>query len=276
MPSSRPFGKPSEVPPSPRDEAAADEEGGAPIPRFVVVTGASGAIGSALVRRFRAAGYRTCGIDKAAPRSTQPDLFLPVDLAAFVNDGTLREEVLRSILDWLDGHGLRALINNAAYQHVSRSHPLEVARLQMSYDVNVIAPYLLVAHLAEKLEQGRGSVVNLSSIHARLSKPGFVAYAATKAALSALTRGLALDFGRRFRINCIEPASVATQMLLDGFADAPQGLRELEDFHPQGRIATAEEIAEMAFQINSNELRFLHGACIDMSGGIGARLHDPC
>lgn len=244
-------------------------------PRFAVVTGASGAIGSAIAARFRSAGYRVVGIDRIAPPTSELDLFIQIDLRDLVNDESVRHDTLTRIRSQLDGNALRTLVNCAAHQHVSLSHPMPAEALQKSYDVNVVAPYLLVAHLAPELERGDGCVVNVGSIHARLSKPGFIAYATTKAALSSLTRGLALDYEHRFRVNAVEPAAVATPMLLDGFRANPARLSELEDHHPQRRIADPAEVAELVFQINSNALRFLHGTCIDISGGIGARLHDP-
>ncbi len=245
-------------------------------PGCAVITGAAGAIGAAIAARFQAAGYRICGIDRVEPPPASTlDMYIRADLHAFVNDERARDHTLTRIRNWLAGQPLRALINNAAHQHVSRVHPIAVDELQKSYDVNVLAPYLLVGNLAAELERGDGSVVNVGSIHARLTKPGFLAYATTKAALAALTRGLALDFEDRFRVNCVEPASVSTPMLQDGFRSAPEKLQHLRDHHPQRRIASAAEVAELVFQVNSNELRFLHGSCIDMSGGIGARLHDP-
>lgn len=242
---------------------------------FAVITGVAGAIGAAIAARFVNAGYRVCGIDRVGPPGTGLDLFLEVDLRELVDDESVLRDTLARIRAWLEGRGLRALVNNAAHQHVSREHPMPAEALRKSYDINVVAPYLLVAHLAAELERADGGVVNVGSVHARLSKPGFIAYATTKAALSSLTRGLALDFEQRFRVNAVEPASVATPMLVDGFRAHPDKLRELERLHPQRRIASPSEVAELVFQINSNALRFLHGSCIDMSGGIGARLHDP-
>ncbi len=276
MPSSRPSARAARVltpiHSSPGVADAADPRK----PAHAVITGTAGAIGAAIAARFQAAGYRTCGIDRAqSPPGSAVDMYIQADLHAFVNDEQARDDTLTRIRNWLAGQPLRTLINNAAYQYVSRVHPIAVAELQRSYDVNVLAPYLLVSNLAAELERGGGSVVNVGSIHARLTKPGFLAYATTKAALAALTRGLALDFEDRFRVNCVEPASVSTPMLQDGFRAAPGKLQELRDHHPQRRIASPAEVAELVFQINSNELRFLHGSCIDMSGGIGARLHDP-
>ena len=242
---------------------------------LAVVTGTSGAIGKAIAERFFQAGYLICGIDRVEVDDSNLDLFIKEDLHTFVSNNQAQEALLSKIGDWVGDDTLDALINNAAYQFVSQVHPIPVNELIKSYNINAIAPYLLTANLASRMTQGIGSVVNIGSIHSRLTKPGFLAYAATKAALAMITRGLALDYADRIRVNCIEPASIQTPMLLDGFKDFPEKLRELEDFHPQKRIGTPAEIAELAFQISSGKLRFLHGSCIDMSGGIACRLHDP-
>lgn len=242
---------------------------------FAVITGTSGAIGAAIANRFKKAGYTVCGIDIAESANDNIDLPIKTDLNEFAIDEKSRDEILAKIKNWLGSNTLSALINNAAYQYVSTKHPIDAREMSKSYNINVIAPYLLITHLADQITRNTGSVINVGSIHTRLTKPGFVAYATTKAALAALTRGLAIDYEDRFRINCIEPASVNTPMLVDGFKNNPEKLRELENYHPQKRIATPEEIAEIIFQVSSIEIRFLHGACIDISGGISSRLHDP-
>lgn len=117
-------------------------------------------------------------------------------------------------------------------------------------------------------------MINISSIYARLTKANFVAYASSKAALSGMTRAMAVDLGGRVRVNAIEPAAIVTDMLKAGFAGAPERFAQLQDCHPQGRIGSPEEVAALAAAIASGELRFLHGACIAMEGGSG-RLHDP-
>ena len=242
---------------------------------LAVVTGTSGAIGKSIAERFFQAGYLVCGIDWVEVDDGNIDLFIKEDLQNFVSNSQAQEALLSKIRDWAGDDTLDALINNAAYQFVSQCHPIPVNELVKSYNINAIAPYLLTTNLACQMTQGTGSVVNIGSIHSRLTKPGFLAYAATKAALATITRGLALDYADRIRVNCIEPASIQTPMLLDGFKDSPEKLRTLQAFHPQQRIGTPAEVAELAFQISSGKLRFLHGSCIDMSGGIACRLHDP-
>jgi NAD(P)-dependent dehydrogenase (short-subunit alcohol dehydrogenase family) len=243
--------------------------------RHALITGSTGVIGSAISKKFKEAGCFVCGIDQVANEDQSLDHFIKVDLNEFVVDKLCRDNVVTEIINWLGCNKLDVLVNNAAYQYVSLDHPIPVAELTKSYNVNVIAPYLLVTELSNTLTEKTASIVNIGSIHSRLTKPGFVSYATTKAALAALTRGLALDYEDRIRINCIEPASVQTPMLLDGFKDFPEKKIELESFHPQKRISTPDEVAELAYLISSDAVRFLHGSCIDMSGGIGCRLHDP-
>jgi NAD(P)-dependent dehydrogenase (short-subunit alcohol dehydrogenase family) len=117
--------------------------------------------------------------------------------------------------------------------------------------------------------------VNISSIHARLTKPDFVAYATSKAALSGLTRAMAVDLGDRIRVNAIEPAAISTPMLKAGFESHPEQYAALARCHPQGRMGTPTEVAALALSLVSGELRFMHGACVGLDGGISARLHDP-
>lgn len=245
------------------------------MPRFALVTGSAGAIGSAMVETFKNAGYRVCGLDCVNSVATPPDHAIQVDLNQLVQNPDTRQSVLANIRTWLGQHTLDVLVNNAAYQYVSQDHPIPVDELTRSYNINVIAPYLLTTELVQYMTPGTASVVNIGSVHSRLTKPGFVAYATTKAALAALTRGLALDCEDRLRINCIEPASVETPMLLDGFMASPAKKAALQDHHPQKRIGTPGEIAAMALALSASDVRFLHGACIDMSGAIASRLHDP-
>jgi len=243
--------------------------------RYALITGSSGAIGSAVVDKFKAEGFFVCGIDIVLRKDQVIDYFIQADLNEFVTDEFCRGNVFIEINKWLDGNSLDVLVNNAAFQYISLNHPIPVFELSKSFNINVISPYLLITNLANLFSKKTGSVVNIGSIHSRLSKPGFVAYAATKAAIAALTKGLALDYEDKMRINCVEPAAVETPMLLDGFKEFPERKIELESFHPQKRISTPEEISELVFLICSDRLQFLHGSCIDISGGISGRLHDP-
>ena len=145
----------------------------------------------------------------------------------------------------------------------------------MTLDTNLVAPFLLIQKLLPMLEASQGSVVNIASVHATVTKPEFVCYATSKAALVGMTRAMAVDLGPRLRLNAINPAATATPMLLAGFEGRPEALKELSKMHPLERIAEPQEIAQTALFLCSDKARFITGACWALDGGIGARLHDP-
>jgi NAD(P)-dependent dehydrogenase (short-subunit alcohol dehydrogenase family) len=244
--------------------------------RFAVVTGAAGGIGQAIVRAFDGAGYVVIAID-IAPRPT--DLacaaYIDADLERTVADEDYAAEVFLHITRRLDGQGLRALVNNAAVQVLGGVDSLQRSDWRKTIDTNLLAPFLWTQALLPALEKARGSVVNISSIHARLTKKDFVAYATSKAALSGMTRALAVDLHGRVRVNAIEPAAIGTAMLRAGFEHTPDLLDQLNRMHPAGRIGTPEEVAASALWLASDEAHFLQGACIGLDGGISARLADP-
>jgi len=238
-----------------------------------LVTGAAGGIGQALCHAFREAGYFVHGTDtKGEPKAV--DAFWPVDLAGIVHDAAQRDAFLGSIRGELDAGGLRVLVNNAAVQQLGGTESLDAAAWQRSLEVNLLAPFFLTQGLLSELERARGSVVNVGSIHARLSKPGFVCYATTKGALASLTRNLAVDLGGRVRVNCIEPAATDTPMLRAGFAGREDAYAALAGAHPSGRIASPEEVARVAVFLASEAASFVNGATLGVDGGIAARLHD--
>jgi NAD(P)-dependent dehydrogenase (short-subunit alcohol dehydrogenase family) len=142
-------------------------------------------------------------------------------------------------------------------------------------NVNLVAPFLLVQALLQELENANGSVINIASIHAQVTKPEFVCYATSKTALVGLTRSMAVDLGGRVRINSICPAAVSTPMLMAGFEGKDDRFKELSRMHPLGRIGTPDEIAQVALFLASPAASFITGAAINVDGGIGSRLHDP-
>jgi NAD(P)-dependent dehydrogenase (short-subunit alcohol dehydrogenase family) len=133
----------------------------------------------------------------------------------------------------------------------------------------------LTQKLFSLLEKARGSVVNISSIHAKLTKPEFSCYATSKAALLGLTKSMAVELGSKVRINAICPAAVSTPMLLAGFDGQSEAYEILSSMHPVGRIAEPSEVAKLALFLASKDAQFINGSSLELDGGIGSRLHDP-
>ena len=129
--------------------------------------------------------------------------------------------------------------------------------------------------LLPELEKARGAVVNISSIHEKLTKAGFVAYSTSKTALSGLTRAMAVDLGARVKVNAICPAAIKTPMLAAGFEGRADAFDALHQAHPGGRIGLPEEVAHLARYLIAEAPAFLNGSCLGLDGGIAGRLHDP-
>lgn len=242
--------------------------------RAALITGSSGGIGQALALRFADEGYKVIGLDQR-PLAGQNYEFVESDLVRLCRDEGYRQAVLSRLRACLPQGQLQVLVNNAALQIVAPTGALDLADWDRIMAVNLTAPFLLVQGLLAELERAGGSVINISSIHEQLTKPGFAAYASSKAGLTGLTRALAVDLGGRVRVNAIAPAAIETEMLKAGFAANPDKLEELRSYHPGGVIGQPAEVADLAVFIASEKNRFLNGSVVRLDGAISSRLHDP-
>ena len=239
----------------------------------VIVTGAAGGIGSAVVRTLRARKYRVISIDVADAHETGKD-FLRVDLSNLSSTkrvGELNEQLAEAI----DSDRLVGLVNNAALQIVRPFNELTVEHVIDSLQVNCVAPFALAKASLCHLKKSHGTIVNIGSIHAKLTKPSFVAYATSKAALEGLTRAMAVELGGDIKVCAIMPAAIATPMLAAGFEDNPQGLNKLNSFHPAGIVGNTDEVGELVNMLIGESLPFSNGAVWNLDGGISGVLHDP-
>ena len=243
--------------------------------RTALITGANGDIGRALCAAFRGAGWRIIASDQDETAGSSVDAYHEMELARLCRDTAYRTEMLACLQAGLGNDGLHVLINNAATQIMAPVEQLTADDWHTTLDVNLIAPFLLTQVLLSELQKANGSVINIASIHAQLTKPRFTAYATSKAALVGLTQSLAVELGGRVRVNAICPAAITTSMLEAGFEGNPQGLVKLASYHPSGCIGTPEDVARAALFLAEADNSFLNGSVIGLDGGIASRLHDP-
>ncbi|MEL6371087.1 MAG: SDR family oxidoreductase [Pseudomonadota bacterium] len=242
----------------------------------ILITGCEGGIGTKLVEGFKGAGWHVIGVDRAAPSSKADDgVSIKADIGAFVTDpGALTAfaaEVRESAVD----APLRAIVNNAAVQHVGRLDCLTPAQIVETMNVNVIAPMLISKTFLPELEANKGMILNIGSVHASATKPEFSAYATSKSALHGLSQALAVDLGPNVRVNTLAPAAVSTPMLKAGFEGNREAYKALKNVHPLQRIAEPQEVADIALFLVSDAASFLTGTTLYADGGILSRLHDP-
>lgn len=243
---------------------------------FVIITGACGGIGRELVQAFHDKNFRVIAIDIRQSVSFPSGIdFIQFDVSSVVESLESRVLIKGMISEIICEGKLDALINNAAIQVVKEIEEISYLDWKQTLDVNLLAPFFWSQMFLNELESSRGSILNISSIHARQTKKKFGVYATSKAGLSSLTRLMAIELGDRVRVNAIEPGAISTQMLEEGFKDNPQDRTNLNSIQPMGRIGKPSEVAELALFLTSERARFINGSAITIDGGIGNQLHDP-
>ena len=248
--------------------------------KTVLITGAAGGIGAGLVSALAEAGWSVLGSDHP---STQPSnhlrhfcqAWIPADLAALSRDPYHLETFRTAVVSATDNVQLMAVVHNAAVQRLGSFEQLGAADWQETLDVNLMAPVAISRALLPQLKRQHGSIVHIGSIHSQLTKPGFTAYATSKAALAGLTRAMAVELGGSVRVNAIEPAAIATPMLEAGFSQNPDQRAQLDAFHPAGSIGSPRDVARTVLFLLNPANRFLNGCVLPLGGGIHSRLHDP-
>jgi 2-dehydro-3-deoxy-L-fuconate 4-dehydrogenase len=163
------------------------------------------------------------------------------------------------------------LLNAAGFVHHGTILDCSDADWDFSFDLNVKSMHRTIrSFLPPMLAAGRGSIVNISSAAGVFkAAPNRYVYAATKAAVAALTRAVAADFvAKGIRCNCICPGTIETPSMLGRAAAAgPNGRELFVSRQPMGRLGTAEEIAALALYLASDESAFTTGIAHLIDGG---------
>lgn len=167
---------------------------------------------------------------------------------------------------------LDILINNAGIGLVGGVEETEAADFDRIYRVNVRGLYLVTKFAMPLLRAAKGSIVNIGSVAGLVGVKKRFAYCATKGAVVAMTRQLAVDYPTEVRVNCICPGTVDTPFV-EGYLEKyhkheKEKVRaELNQRQPVGRLGKPEEIAWMAVYLSSDEAAFVHGSVVSIDGG---------
>lgn len=237
--------------------------------RTLILTGASRGIGHATVKRFSSAGWRviTCSrhaFPENCPWAAGPEDHIQVDLA----DAADTVRAVAEMRERLTDGKLHALVNNAAISPKGgegvRLNALESSQelWRRVFEVNFFSTIWLAQGLKNELAKAKGSIVNVTSIAGSRVHPfAGTAYSTSKAALAALTREMAADFGPwGVRVNAIAPGEIDTAIL-------SPGTEKIVETIPLRRLGQPAEVAKAIYYLCTEQSSYVTGSELMINGG---------
>ncbi|NVD40573.1 SDR family oxidoreductase [Ensifer sp. HO-A22] len=250
--------------------------------KIALITGTSG-IGLASAIRLASAGAKVlaCGNDAAANQTLDRIASeRGLAMASRLTDVSVEADVAAAVADVVSRHGgLDIVVNAAAVHPFGTVLDTSFETWNRCLSVNVGSIYLTGRFaIPEMSKRGGGAIVNISSVQGHACQQNVAAYVATKGAIHALTRAMALDHADvRVRVNSVSPGSVRTPLLsLAARTYGGEGVSEAEAFarfgaaHPVGRIGEPEEVAELVAYLASDRAGFITGSDFRIDGGLTA------
>ncbi len=245
--------------------------------RVAVITGAATGLGAATARMLAASGadlllhYRSHAdaIERVAADCRGLGRRVETRHADFADDPGTAAEVVDAAQE--EFGRIDILVNNAAV--TTKSEPFEAhsrETLEEVLDVNVVAPFLAAQAAARHMiRNGRGGrIINIGSVHARQSAPGYSAYEASKGAIATLTASMAIELGaHRITVNCVAPGAIVVERYGDDWDEEWAVSRT-----PIGRNGEPDDIAAMICYLASDQAGFITGETIFVDGGMTRRM----
>jgi NAD(P)-dependent dehydrogenase (short-subunit alcohol dehydrogenase family) len=235
--------------------------------KIAFVTGGASGIGASICRVFSQAGASVvvADIDLEAAQRLASQLSSATGVRCDVTDeDSVRGALALSRLD--------VVVNNAGIGLVGGVEETDPSDFQRVVSVNISGPFLVTKHAVPLLKASSGSLINLGSVAGLIGVKRRFAYCASKGAVVAMTRQLAVDYPTEFRVNCICPGTVDTPFVeayLEKYhSHEKESVRaQLNQRQPIGRLGKPDEIAYLALYLASDEAAFTSGSVITIDGG---------
>jgi 3-oxoacyl-[acyl-carrier protein] reductase len=243
--------------------------------KVAVVTGASKGIGAEIALQLAAEGASVVvnyasskdGADRVVSQIKDKGGKAVAAQADIAEETDVKRLFAQS--DKAFGERLDVLVNNAGIYEFAPLAEITADHFHKMFDLNVLGLLLASKEAVRRIDGNGGSIINVSSIVARSTPPGGSAYSATKAAVDAITRGLAQELGpRKIRVNSLNPGMVETEGVRAAGIHESDLRKMVEAQTPLGRIGQPGDIAPVAVFLASDDSAWITGESIYVGGGL--------
>ncbi len=233
----------------------------------ILVTGATGGIGSEIIKKFidlegtvLATGTNTAKLDEIKKKYSK------VKVKKFdISDHSRIEEFIEDVV--LELGGLDILINNAGINKDNLSLRMKDEEWKRVIDINLSSTFLLTKHSIKKMLKNKfGRIVNITSIVGHTGNLGQSNYSASKSGIIGMSKSLAIEYAKKnITINCVSPGFIQTAMTMN---IAEKVRLFLTSRIPMGRLGTGEDVSNCVAFLSSDESSYITGETIHVNGGM--------
>ena len=233
----------------------------------ILITGASGAIGNDLVKKFVSLGGNVCGSGTKTEKLDELKKKYPTikvkkfDMAAHSSI----EEFIENVV--LELGGLDILINNAGINKDNLSLRMKDEEWKKVLDINLTSTFLLSKYAIKKMLKNKfGRVVNITSVVAHTGNLGQSNYSASKAGIIGMSKSLAIEYAKKnITINCVSPGFIVSDMTIN---IAEKVKLFLTSRIPMGKLGTGDDVSNCAAFLSSDQASYVTGETIHVNGGM--------
>lgn len=248
--------------------------------KAALITGGSMGLGKATAILFAKEGAKvviTGRTEKTLKKTVEEAKKEGLHIDYIVSDVAKEEDCKEAVDYTIKKYGkIDILFNNAGALYTGTTHETPTEIWDKTFAVNARGTYLMSRYtIPHMLKQGKGCIINNSSVLGLKAVPGVAAYNATKGAVTQLTRSMALEYSSKgIRVNAICPGTIVTPMvegLFEQFGDRKAAEELFTSFHPIGRLGRPEEIAHAVLFLCDDNVEFMTGTMLSVDGGWIAR-----